>query len=105
MVRDLKGEVFGDLIVLAQAGRTKRGEPLWLCRCACSKLTTVRGQNLASGRTQTCGCGRVRALYRMATKEQRRIERRDRHLRGVNNPPGKVCHDIAPTPVIDYGDL
>jgi hypothetical protein len=41
----------------------------------------------------------------MATKEQRRIERRDRHLRGVNNPPGKACHDIAPTPVIDYSDL
>ena len=53
---DMAGNRFGRLVVLGQDGNTNAGQAKWLCLCDCGKQTTVRGQQLRNGRTQSCGC-------------------------------------------------
>lgn len=53
---NIAGRIFGRLTVLRAVGRDKRRKMLWLCRCQCGKEVTVRGKDLRSGNTQSCGC-------------------------------------------------
>lgn len=52
---DLTGRRFGRLIVLARDENMKK-KPVWRCRCDCGNVTTVRGDSLRKGETQSCGC-------------------------------------------------
>ena len=53
---DLSGEKFGKLTAIAPAGYAKNGKTLWLCRCDCGKLATVKTNELRTGGTKSCGC-------------------------------------------------
>lgn len=54
---DLTGQKFGRLTVLKHAGYNESGHTaLWECTCECGKVVTVRGTNLISGSTTSCGC-------------------------------------------------
>ena len=53
---DLTGQPFGRLVVIREAGRTKDGKVLWLCRCECGNVVTVRGDSLRDENTTSCGC-------------------------------------------------
>lgn len=44
------------LRLLRQAGKDKRSRRLWLCRCRCGEIRTVREDNLKNGNTLSCGC-------------------------------------------------
>lgn len=55
---DRTGTRYGKLTVISHAGKTPRGESKWLCRCDCGKEAVVKGGNLASGHTISCGCAR-----------------------------------------------
>ena len=60
---DLTGKIFGKLTVI------RRDEDYvspkgyiainWLCKCECGQFTVVRGCNLKSGATKSCGCERI----------------------------------------------
>jgi hypothetical protein len=51
------GERYGRLVVLHEAGReSPRDARTFSCRCDCGSATTVRGTNLTSGHTRSCGC-------------------------------------------------
>ena len=52
---DLVGKRFGRLTVIEYAG-VKNCSSQWKCRCDCGKIKTVRGANLTSGVTRSCGC-------------------------------------------------
>ena len=60
--RDLTGQTFGRLTVIKQAEDyiDKKGKHYaqWLCKCNCENETEiiVRGQNLISRNTMSCGC-------------------------------------------------
>jgi len=54
-VRNLLGEVFGDLTVIADAG-SRSGHKLWLCRCSCGNEKSVYRGELVKGKTKSCGC-------------------------------------------------
>lgn len=54
--KDFSGLVFGKLSVLERVGENKRGESLWQCRCECGLEAIVKGANLSSGKTKSCGC-------------------------------------------------
>jgi hypothetical protein len=57
--RDLTGQSFGKLIVLAFVGYTNAGRtPRWKCRCSCNEITIVSGRHLLAGHTKSCGCFR-----------------------------------------------
>ncbi len=54
-VLDLKGQRFGRLTVIAQAG-TRRGQTVWHCECDCGGYTKLITSALRSGRVRSCGC-------------------------------------------------
>lgn len=62
-VKNLSGQKFGRLTVLfhAETSRTPNGTSviIWLCRCSCGNLAKVRGSNLRTGTTKSCGCYRA----------------------------------------------
>lgn len=55
-VKDLTGQKFGRLIVASFLCASKRGVAIWRCTCTCGKEVAVRGGNLRSGNTSSCGC-------------------------------------------------
>jgi hypothetical protein len=51
------GQRYGRLVVLHEArGDSPRDARVFSCRCDCGSTTTVRGANLTSGHTRSCGC-------------------------------------------------
>lgn len=70
-VRDLTGRVFGRLVVMGRSEDytqplTGKKSVKWSCKCSCGNNTSVRGVNLISGNTRSCGC-----LHREAARERR----------------------------------
>jgi hypothetical protein len=56
---DLVGKRFGKLVVLERAEKpinVKINRPYWKCKCDCGNLKTIRGNELVSGATESCGC-------------------------------------------------
>ncbi len=64
VIKDLTGQPFGLLTVLRQAPSEPSGHKRWICLCACGREKPIRGSNLLSGYTESCGCqmGRPRKL-------------------------------------------
>lgn len=58
--KDLTNQTFGRLIVIqrAESHITVGGQKVarWLCQCECGNRIIVRGSQLSSGKTQSCGC-------------------------------------------------
>lgn len=55
--KDLTGNRYSRLIVLARSGKSADGHRLlWKCVCDCGNYIIVRGRNLVSGNTKSCGC-------------------------------------------------
>lgn len=52
---DLTGRKFGALTVVERYGTDHHGKVTWKCDCDCGYWTIVRGNNLATGNTRTCG--------------------------------------------------
>jgi hypothetical protein len=69
--RDLVGQAFGRLRVMADAGRDKHGKVLWLCECICHATVTVTTGLLASGKTRSCGCLHREQLIERNSKRRR----------------------------------
>jgi hypothetical protein len=59
-LRDWTGMRVGALQVLLRAENDSRGHAQWFCSCDCGRSVVVRGYNLASGHSTTCGCSQVR---------------------------------------------
>jgi hypothetical protein len=54
-IRDLVGQRFGRLVVLART--LKQGKhTMWYCECDCGNMTKVSLINLIIGHTKSCGC-------------------------------------------------
>lgn len=58
-VKDLTGQRFGRWTVLELAERRRSGKTMtlyWKCRCDCGTVKIIRGGNLKTGNTKSCGC-------------------------------------------------
>ena len=53
--RDLLGERFGALVVIAQA-ESRDGHRFWHCECACGTRKAIRASSLINGNIKSCGC-------------------------------------------------
>ena len=42
--------------MIEHVGKDKRGKHLWLCKCDCGNEKIVVGDNLSSGKSNSCGC-------------------------------------------------
>lgn len=56
--QDLKGKVFGRLLVMRflYSKRTYNWRYMWLCLCVCGSYSIVLGNSLTTGNTKSCGC-------------------------------------------------
>ena len=52
--QNLKGKKFDKLTVIELAGRDKRGNARWNCRCICGRYITVSAPVLKANRSHTC---------------------------------------------------
>lgn len=50
------GNTYGRLTVIESAGSDKNHRAQFLCKCTCGKTTVVRGVDLRTGNTKSCGC-------------------------------------------------
>jgi hypothetical protein len=55
---DLSSKRFCKLVVNEHLGFDQSRKAIWFCVCDCGRTKTVRGNNLTSGRTISCGCAR-----------------------------------------------
>lgn len=59
--KDLTGQRFGQLTVIAIAGYTEKPRrALWSCKCDCGKIVRVKSNPLHNGNTASCGCSRFK---------------------------------------------
>lgn len=56
----LEGKRFGLLLALHMS-KYESGRDWWICQCDCGKQKEIIGKSLRSGKTNSCGCGVVRA--------------------------------------------
>lgn len=56
-LQNKNGQRFGSLTVIGLVNIPE--ESVWLCLCDCGKFVRVKGGNLRSGNTRSCGCGRT----------------------------------------------
>ena len=56
ILRNLKGQRFGKLVVLRRV-HVAPARTHWLCKCDCGETSKILAQNLTKGRTTSCGCG------------------------------------------------
>jgi hypothetical protein len=61
--KDETGNRYGRLEVLRFDERRKE-RPYFVCRCDCGREVSVRGANLRSGNTTSCGCSRRKSVPR-----------------------------------------
>ena len=84
-VAALIGRRFGKLVVIdidadiASAFGVKH----WRCACDCGAMTTVRTNNLTSGRTRSCGCRKPK--FGGTTKDPNRFQSRFKGVRFCRN--------------------
>lgn len=62
--RDLLGQRFGRLAVIAEGNRAADGHIRWRCLCDCGEETMVNGRCLTTGSTISCGCYRSEYVAR-----------------------------------------
>ncbi len=58
-IKDLKGQVFGELEVLSIAGeRDRYNGTIWRCQCTCGNKIDLASRSLLGGNAKSCGCKR-----------------------------------------------
>lgn len=66
--KDMLGQRFGKLTVIAFAGVDENNKAEWKCRCDCGNEVIVTGGNLRSGNTTSCGCVHKKQLSERNSK-------------------------------------
>lgn len=87
-VIDLVGRRFGRLVVLRYVC-----QDLWLCRCRCGQTAVVRGGNLKSANTKSCGCWRRET---MAARQTRHGQSRSPEYRAWQMLKDRCCNPGNP---------
>lgn len=109
-MNDLTGQKFGRLTVLYDSedrdGVSRR--VIWLCKCDCGNLKRVKGNDLKTGNTKSCGClnremsrkrmfkhgDRYTRLYQIWTEMKRRCHAKKRECYKYYGGRGiRVCNE------------
>ena len=90
---DLTGREFGDLRVTGYAGSDKHRKARWWVYCEiCTQVKMVRGDNLVSGKTKSCGCLRIYTAHilQKARQEWKRKMLADPEFNEMLNDPEQI---------------
>ena len=79
---DLTGQRYGKLLVVERAPTASARAAAWSCRCRCGQVKVVLAQELKSGHTRSCGCGRAADLKGRAFGRLTVLERAPQGERG-----------------------
>lgn len=107
-VKNLLGQKFNHLTVIARDGSDSRGEAKWLCECDCDNHTniSVLGSNLRTGHTQSCGCERRShgeiIIAKILTENNIKFEQEKIMFKYSNNTNAKFDFYINNTYLIEY---
>lgn len=66
-VKDITGQTFGKLTVLAFSEIRPKLGAYWACHCECGRDTVHRGADLRQGRIISCGCHKAQRMREAAT--------------------------------------
>jgi hypothetical protein len=55
-IKDFSGQRFHRLLVIKLDFIDDKRNARWLCQCDCGNTKTIRGYQLSSGKTKSCGC-------------------------------------------------
>ena len=98
---DLTGKRFGKLIVIKRADDYVSPSGYvavnWLCQCDCGEQTVVRGCNLKSGSSTSCGCERIVHPNRLRHGDTRT------RLHSIWKGMRRRCYDQNDINYKDYG--
>lgn len=72
---DLSGQKIGRLTVIARVGTSRQREALWLCKCECGNEIIIRGSDVRTRHTISCGCWKRENAKDMLTKHGKRNTR------------------------------
>ena len=61
---DMTGQRYGKLTILSRDTSRGPGEAYWTCQCDCGTIKSIRGCDIRSGKTSSCGCGIAEAAKR-----------------------------------------
>lgn len=64
-MKNLVGQIFGELTVIQDSGERQNRNILWTCQCSCGNTIKVQGTALISGHTQSCGHIKSMGEYRL----------------------------------------
>ena len=53
---DIIGHTYNRLTALERAGKDRRGNAFFLCKCSCGNTAIVMGSKVRNGTTRSCGC-------------------------------------------------
>jgi len=67
--KDETGKKYDRLTVL-RFDKMQNGQPFFACRCDCGREKSVRGANLRSGNTTSCGCSRRKFMPKLRGRIQ-----------------------------------
>lgn len=65
---DLTGQTFNRLTVIKRHSKNINDRPAWECQCSCGNITIVKGADLKSGNTKSCGCYKIERTKEVCTK-------------------------------------
>ena len=92
MVRDLTGQKFNRLTVIAREGTNKFGASTWLCQCDCGNKTVVARSALLSGGTKSCGCWHIDYVATKLTTHGKKKHRLYMVWNGMKNRCNQPSH-------------
>jgi|SRR6185312_6004164 len=65
VINELIGKKFGKLTVLYDSGERSSRNIKWLCKCDCGNYKNIKGADLLSGNTNSCGCFKIENTKRV----------------------------------------
>jgi len=101
--KNLAGYRFGRLTVKELAGKAKSGKVCWRCSCDCGNVVIVRGCDLLSGHTKSCGCFKAEIRKIVHTKHGARKNNTAERLYLVWKNIKKRCENKNAPAYPDYG--
>lgn len=62
-IKDLRGKIFGELIVLNENPIRINNATYWKCKCNCGTEKNIFAGNLVSNKTTSCGCKKQKTQF------------------------------------------
>lgn len=93
------GKKFGKLTPLSIVGERKKGGTKYECKCDCGKTIIVKGGNLTSGNTKSCGCSKNEFI----SKKNKTHGRSNTRLYSVWEAMKNRCNNKNNKSYKDYG--